>query len=191
MKNILIIMMTIGINKVYKYRFDRSFDKNVKLHYVHWTKKNIINYIKKNNINGIILTGSKHRILEDHKKIANLPKKILKLNIPILGICYGYQWIIKNLCGKKCLASFPKKSKHITKKIIKKPFTLNKKFYKFVHYDYITNIPKYWNIVIKEGSQIWMSYDKNKKIIGIQFHPEAVKKTRKMFFRKWIKYICK
>jgi len=63
--------------------------------------------------------------------------------------------------------------------------------YKFIHYDYISKIPNNWDIVIKKGNQIWMSYDKKKKIIGIQFHPEAVKKTRKIFFRNWIKYISK
>lgn len=187
--NILIIMMSIGNNTVYKYRFDRSFDKNVKLHYIHWSKKNIIKYIKSHKIDGIILSGSKYRIL--YKKNADIPKKILKLNIPILGICYGYQWIIKNTCGKKCLGSLNKLSTHITSNIIKKPFKITKKMYKFVHYDYILKIPKYWDIVIKKGNQIWMSYDKKKKIIGIQFHPEAVKKTRKIFFRNWIKYISK
>jgi GMP synthase (glutamine-hydrolysing) len=185
--------MSIGTNKVYKYRFDRSFYKNIKLHYIHWTKKNIIEYIKHHNIKGIILTGSKYRILHEHKRCADLPKKILKLNIPILGICYGYQWLIKKTCGKKCLSTFPnkKKSRHITSNIITKPFKITKKMYKFVHYDYISKVPKHWNIVIKKGNQIWMSYDKKKKIIGIQFHPEAVKKTRKLFFRNWIKYICK
>jgi GMP synthase (glutamine-hydrolysing) len=184
-------MMTNGINNVYKYRFNRSFDKNIKLHYIYWTKKNIINYIKKNDIKGIILSGSEYRILHDHKKQADLPKKILKLNIPILGMCYGYQWLIKNTCGKKCLSTFPnnKKFRYITSNIITRPFKISKKMYKFSHHDFIIKVPKHWTIVIKSRNQIWMSYDKRKKIIGIQFHPEAVKKTRKIFFRKWIKYI--
>lgn len=191
MVNILIILMTIGHNSIYKFRFNRSFDKNVKLHFVHWSKKNIINYIIKNKIDGIILSGSKYMILDKKKNLPKLPKKILNMNIPILGICYGYQYLVKNLCSKKCISSLQYKSKHITSNIITEPFKVSKKMYKFTHFDYISCIPKNWKIVIRNKEQIWMAYNKRKKIIGIQFHPEAIKKTRKIFFRKWIKYISK
>ena len=189
MINIAIIMMTLTKNTTYKHMFNKSFDKNVKLHFIHWTRKNILNYIKKNKIDGIILTGSAYRIL--HNKNADLPKKILEINIPILGICYGYQWIIKNTCGKSSLSSFPKNNRRLIKRKINKPFTLPKMTYLLNHHDYITSVPKNWNKVIKNGNQILMAYNKSKKIIGIQFHPEAVKKTRKIFFKKWIKYITK
>jgi GMP synthase (glutamine-hydrolysing) len=181
--------MTIKKKSKYKYNFSKSFNKNIKLHFLHWSNKNIIEYIKKNNIKGIILTGSIYRILENN--IADLPKKILKLKIPILGICYGYQWLIKNTCGKKCLNSFPnnKNSKYQIKQKIIKPFIVKNKIYQFNHHDYIKKIPKHWEILIKKENQILMAYDKRKKIIGIQFHPESIKKTRKHFFKQWIKYI--
>lgn len=193
--NICIIMMTSRIGTLYKKDFDKSFDKNVKLHYLLWSDKNLIKYLLNNKINGIILSGSKYRILDEKKKIADLPKKILKINIPILGICYGYQWLIKKTCGKKCLDHFRNKynklneyGKFIT---ITKPFKVNRTKYFLTHHDYITKVPKNWKVLIKTGDQIWMAYNKKSKILGVQFHPEYFKKTRKYFFRKWIKYIYK
>lgn len=193
MIKILIIKMTLTPKTKYKSMFDKSFEDNVKLYYIHWSKKNIISYIKNNKINGIILTGSTYRILHKNKKKANLPIKILNLNIPILGICYGYQWLIKNLCGKECLSTFSnnKNNRRFITKIIKQPFKVEKKVYLLNHHDYIVKIPKGWKIGIKLGKQILMAYNKNKKIIGLQIHPEAVPKTRKKFFKKWIKYITK
>ena len=36
-----------------------------------------------------------------------------------------------------------------------------------------------------------MAYDKFKKILGIQFHPENSLKTNKIFYKKWLNYIKK
>ena len=36
-----------------------------------------------------------------------------------------------------------------------------------------------------------MAYDKNKKIIGTQFHPEKFNNSGKIFFDNWLKYIQK
>lgn len=193
MIKILIIKMTLTPKTKYKRMFDKSFEDNVELYYIHWSKKYIIEYIKNNKINGIILSGSTYRILHKNKKKPNLPIKILNLNIPILGICYGYQWLIKNLCGNECLSTFSnnKNNRRFITKEIKKPFKVEKNIYFLNHHDYIVKIPKDWKIGIKLGKQILMAYNKNKKIIGIQFHPEAIPKTRTVFFKKWIKYITK
>ena len=48
-----------------------------------------------------------------------------------------------------------------------------------------------WKKIISHKKQIWMAYDKYKKIIGIQFHPEKLNKSRKIFFDNWLKYIDK
>ena len=130
MKKICIILMTKNkktIN-IYKKRFLKSFKKNVKIYFKYYYDNSIINFIKNNNINGIILTGSEDRIL-DNKNNATLPKKILQLNIPILAICYGFQWIIKTICGNKSIRTFKSINNkiHTYKKILsfKLPFVLN------------------------------------------------------------------
>ena len=196
MKKICIILMTKNkktIN-IYKKRFLKSFKKNVKIYFKYYYDNSIINFIKNNNINGIILTGSEDRIL-DNKNNATLPKKILQLNIPILAICYGFQWIIKTICGNKSIRTFKSINNkiHTYKKILsfKLPFVLNNIKYHFNHHDYIIKIPIKWKKIITHKKQIWMAYDKYKKIIGIQFHPEKLNKSRKIFFDNWLKYIDK
>jgi len=189
-KKILIILMTDNSENKYKKDFKSSFRKlKAILFFKKWYDKDLLLFIININIDAIIITGSEYRILKNTKK-ASIPKKILKLNIPIIGICYGYQWIIKTLCGKKCLNTFKNDRNNKKNYLIKinEPFNINKNYYKFNHHDYVTKIPKKWIILIKRNKQIWMSYNKEKKIIGIQFHPEATK-IGKVFYKKWLNYI--
>ena len=67
-------------------------------------KKIKITQIAKENIAGIILSGGPLNVYENDK--FKFDKKILKLGVPILGICFGHQILSKLLGGKV------KKSKH-------------------------------------------------------------------------------
>ena len=49
----------------------------------------------KENISGIILSGGPLNVYEKNK--FNFDKKILKLSLPILGICFGHQILSKEL----------------------------------------------------------------------------------------------
>ena len=57
--------------------------------------KKIKNY---DSIKGIILSGGPSTVTK--KKFQTIPKKIFKIKIPILGICYGLQLIAKLYGGK-------------------------------------------------------------------------------------------
>ena len=60
---------------------------------------NQIKNLKKNHsVKGIILSGGPLTITD--KNSSSLDDRILKLNIPILGICYGHQILAKKLGGK-------------------------------------------------------------------------------------------
>ena len=59
-------------------------------------KINDLNLIKKNT-SGIILSGGPLNVYEVNK--VKFKKKILNLNVPILGICFGHQIIAKELGG--------------------------------------------------------------------------------------------
>lgn len=199
MKNILIILNTNYINskttKEIIKEFKNSFNNNANLFFKLWNDKDLYKFINNNNINGIILSGSKFRILKLDKnkeeKTNKFMKKILKTNLPILGICYGFQLLIKYLSNKKCINTFKYNKNKKYKKMLKieKPFKINNKKYFFNHHDYIICLPKKWDIIIKYKKLIYMAYNKEKKIIGIQFHPESIKNTGKNFYKKWLNYI--
>lgn len=190
--NILIIDMfsNIRLFKKSKSFFIKAM-KDSTLYFAKWkNEKKITHCIKKNKIDGIILSGSDYRI-KNIKKRATLPSIIFECKIPILGICYGYQYLM-NIFGKlKYIKTFPNDCNRIYTKMLKidKPFTNSKSKYFFIHHDYIVKIPKQWNIVIKYKSIIYMAYNKRNKYIGVQFHPERLKKTRNVFFTSWLKYI--
>lgn len=182
-------------NKNYKIKknlFKKTLkNTNNKCYFRNWTSKNIINTIKKYNIKGIILSGSEYRILEKYKKIPKIPDKIFKLNIPILGECYGFQYLIKYFGNKEYISSFKNKkieSYYKSFKIIK-PFKLNTQKYHFNHHDFIVKLPLNWVSGIKHKKIIYMAYDKTNKNIGIQFHPEVNYKIGQKFYNNWIKYI--
>ena len=54
--------------------------------------------IKKQNIKGLILSGGPLNVYEKDK--FNFDKNLLKIGIPILGICFGHQILSKTLGGK-------------------------------------------------------------------------------------------
>ena len=60
-------------------------------------KINISKIIKENNA-GIILSGGPLNVYENDK--FNFDKKILQLDIPVLGICFGHQVLSKELRWK-------------------------------------------------------------------------------------------
>jgi GMP synthase (glutamine-hydrolysing) len=183
---ICIILFSIKYKDKIKKFFNKTFkDIPVEIIYKYWYEKNLIKFIKKSKIDGIILSGSEHRIIK--KNNITISKKILDLNIPILGVCYGYQLLIKMLV-KKGIKSFNSKRKYYKKLIIKEPFKIKALKYKFNHNDYIIKIPNNWHILIEKEGKILMAYDKERKIMGIQFHPESSLKT-KIFYKKWLNYI--
>ena len=62
------------------------------------TIKQLNNYKNFNNIKGIILSGGPATVTK--KSYPNIPLDKFSKKIPILGICYGLQLIVKNFGGK-------------------------------------------------------------------------------------------
>ena len=56
-------------------------------------KKNIFR-----NVKGIVLSGGPSTVTKN--SFPKIPNEIFNLNIPILGICYGLQLIVKQFKGK-------------------------------------------------------------------------------------------
>jgi GMP synthase-like glutamine amidotransferase len=188
--NILLINLYSTPDKFKKRKdnFKDFFKDKVKLIIKNWTnKKGIISLIKKNKIDGIILSGSDFRIKKTNKGI--IPKEVFLSNIPILGICYGFQYLVYYYSSLKNIKSFKIKNynKYDKSLIINKPFKIKKTKYRFNHHDYIIKLPKNWKISIKNKNIIYMGFDD--KNIGIQFHPEIYKKSSNLFYSMWLKYI--
>ncbi|MDB4160161.1 glutamine-hydrolyzing GMP synthase [Candidatus Pelagibacter sp.] len=160
-------------------------------------KKIKITQITKDNTAGIILSGGPLNVYENDK--FEFDKKILKLEIPILGICFGHQILSKLLGGKV------KKSKHrefglatiikVSNSILTKNF-FNKKNSNNVwmsHADQVSKMPKNFKVIAStKNSKLTIIENIKDNFYGVQFHPEVTHTNKgKILLRNFVFLICK
>ena len=160
-------------------------------------KKIKITQIIKENIAGIILSGGPLNVYENDK--FKFDKKILKLEVPILGICFGHQILSKLLGGKV------KKSKHrefglatinkVSNSILTKNF-FNKNKTSNVwmsHADQVSKMPKNFKVVAStKNSKLTIIENSKDKFYGVQFHPEVTHTQKgRILLRNFLFLICK
>lgn len=147
----------------------------------------LLRYIQTHRPHAIILSGSSHRILT--KRSATLPKKLLSLTIPILGICYGYEWLVKHSGGT--IHTSPTLQKYEATLEIQTPFYVPPHRYKWNHYDSVVAPPPEWvpDQTHAPGQALQMAYHPTKRFLGVQFHPEKHKASGKAFFKAWLNWL--
>jgi len=160
-------------------------------------KKIKIIQITKANIAGIILSGGPLNVYENDK--FKFDKKILKLGIPILGICFGHQILSKLLGGNV------KKSKQrefglvtinkVSNSILTKNF-FNKDQTSDVwmsHADQVSKMPKNFRVIAStKNSKLTIIENIKDNFYGVQFHPEVTHTDKgKVLLRNFVFFICK
>jgi len=148
-------------------------------------------------IKGIVLSGGPLNVYQINKY--SFDRKILQLNIPILGICFGHQ-ILSKLNGGKVKQSkhrefglaniYKKNSSLLTSNFFKKSNT--KKVW-MSHADQVSKIPKNFKVVASStNSKYAIVEDKIKKFYGVQFHPEVTHtEDGKKLISNFVFLICK
>ena len=149
------------------------------------------------SIKGIILSGGPLNVYQINKYSFN--KKILNLDLPILGICFGHQ-ILSKLNGGSVkqskhrefgLANIYKKSDSLltnnffTKQQLKKVW--------MSHADQVSKLPANFKVVASStNSKFAIVENKTKKFYGVQFHPEVTHtENGKKIISNFIFLICK
>jgi len=150
-----------------------------------------------NTIKGIILSGGPLNVYQINKY--SFDKKILQLNIPVLGICFGHQ-ILSKLNGGKVKQSkhrefglaniYKKNNSLLTANFFKKSNT--KKVW-MSHADQVSKIPKNFKVVASStNSKFAIVEDKIKNFYGVQFHPEVTHtENGKKLISNFVFLICK
>ena len=147
-----------------------------------------------NSIAGIILSGGPNSVKE--KNSPKLNKKILNLDIPILGICYGLQLLCKEFKGK-IGQSKSREYGHAVISIKNNSCLfkgVNKKNQVWMsHGDHIEKTPKGFTITsVSKNNTIASIENKSNKIFGLQFHPEVYHTVKgKTILSNFINKICK
>ncbi len=158
--------------------------------------KKIKSFHIKQNIKGIIFSGGPLNVYQLKDNLFD--KKILKLGIPILGICFGHQILSKFNGGKV------KQSKHrefgLTNIFKKNNSTLIKNFFKnktnkvwMSHADQVYKIPKsFKTIASSNNSKFAIVESKTENFFGVQFHPEVTHtENGQKIISNFLFHICK
>ena len=159
------------------------------------TPKDFKKIKKFNLIKGIIFSGGPSSVTS--KNYQTVSKKIFEKNIPILGICYGLQLIAK-LFGGKIKPSKGAREFGRAYLIKKKHSKLTKNFFKkktivwMSHEDAVVKLPKSFKIIAStKSSKLTIIENTQRKIYGVQFHPEVTHtENGKQLFKNFIFLIC-
>jgi GMP synthase (glutamine-hydrolysing) len=132
--------------------------------------------INKISPKGIILSGGPHSVYE--KNAPSFKKEILSLGKPVLGICYGMQILVKTLNGK--VKESPRREYGKAQMYIDNHqdlfFSLPAKIISWMsHTDQAVKLPLgFLGLAHTDHTKFAAIADNEKKIYGVQFHPEVV-----------------
>ncbi|MBA3061400.1 MAG: glutamine-hydrolyzing GMP synthase, partial [Atribacteria sp.] len=149
--------------------------------------------IRKEPPKGIILSGGPASVYEEQAPVCN--KKIFELGIPILGICYGAQ-LIAQFSGGKVVKTSQAEYGRINvvldnREDIFYGIPANTTCW-MSHQDLIENIPPNFEVIAQsENTKVAAMVNREKKIYGIQFHPEVTHTPLgKEIFKNFLYKIC-
>ena len=134
-----------------------------------------IDKIKELNPIGIIFTGGPNSAFNEGAPAVD--KAVLELGIPVLGICYGNQLIAKLLDGKVVTGingEYGKRNISYKDHILFSNIELANQCW-MSHTDYISELPEGFKVIATtESCPSAAIANDDKKIYGVQFHPEVV-----------------
>ena len=152
-----------------------------------------IDYIKNLKPEGIILSGGPSSIYE--KGSPKVDPAILSLGIPVLGICYGMQFMVSALGGdvkrtKKREYGFAELNIKQQTGLFKGAGTKTDCW--MSHGDSIAKLPRgFQTTAFTENTKIAATVHPKKKLFGLQFHPEVHHTPKgKRMLRNFLFDIC-
>ena len=129
------------------------------------------------NPKGIILSGGPNSVYEEYAPSCD--HEIFRLGIPVLGICYGMQLMVKVLGGtvspaiKK--AEYGRAPINIDSNVDLLSHVKDQSIMWMSHGDSINRLPSGFNKVAHTENTIHAAIANNqKKLFGVQFHPEVI-----------------
>jgi GMP synthase (glutamine-hydrolysing) len=158
------------------------------------TPKEIEALSEKFNIRGIILSGGPSSVYDPNAP--RIDAKILELNLPVLGLCYGHQLLAQIIKGKVEPATC--KEYGIAEVNIDKPEGVlngldNKEIVWMSHGDTVLQLPPDFEQLAHTSNCPVAAYrHKTKPIYGLQWHPEVIHtKNGELMLNNFIFEVCK
>ena len=161
------------------------FKKNIILIPILTDEINLKDYFNYFKPRFVIISGGDNNIFNRNKE--NLLRKKIdnkiialckKKKIPILAVCYGFQFIAKNYNSK--IQSYRNKQgkEHFIYLKNKKKIKVNS-----YHNYFVKSLPKEFKVLAKhQDGSIEIAYSKKSKILCTMFHPERKNKSKKYIY---------
>jgi len=165
-----------------------------------WPYSVSIDRISKAKPAGIIFSGGPSSVYAE--KAPKCDPQIFELGIPILGICYGMQLMTQNLGGVVSRADsreYGKTTLHIDKHdalfagLSDDPVLPAKTTQCWMsHGDFVTKAPAGFEVVAHtDNSPVAAVSNSDKKLFGVQFHPEVVHTPEGMkMLKNFLNHVC-
>lgn len=133
-------------------------------------------YLSKNNVKGIILSGSPFSVNDANSPQPNL--KLLPSTVPVLGICYGAQLLVHQFGGKVSASKYREygRAELVIEQIENNLFSnIEQNSHVWMsHGDSIVQLPENFAPLAKTKDIPFASFQiRDTQIFGLQFHPEV------------------
>lgn len=140
--------------------------------------KTPVSEIKAKNPKGIIFTGGPNSVYLDSSP--KMPKEIFEIGVPILGICYGAQFLVYGLDGvigkanENTAAEFGRTECNFNADCTLFNGLKQQSVVWMSHNDYIEKLPEGFTAAAYSDKCPYAAIEnKEKKFYGVQFHPEV------------------
>ncbi|MDC0832606.1 GMP synthase [Leptolyngbya valderiana BDU 20041] len=142
---------------------------------------------------GIVLSGGPNSVYDDFAPECD--REIWDLGIPVLGVCYGMQLMVKQLGGgveRADRAEYGKASLHIDDPTDLLTNVEDGATMWMSHGDSVTKLPEGFEILAHTNNTPNAAIaDHDKKLYGVQFHPEVVHSIGgQALIRNFVYHIC-
>ncbi len=138
-----------------------------------------VDFFQDKKIKGLILSGGPQSVYDETSPKCD--SKIFNLGFPVLGICYGHQFLCHSLGGEVTAGKVKEYGRAELTQSNNCPLFKNipeTSTFWMSHGDEVTSLPKGFSICGStddcQNASLW---NKEKNIFGIQFHPEVTHST--------------
>ncbi len=160
-------------------QYNQLIARRVREHHVYcevYPYNKAVEKIKEVQPKGIIFTGGPNSVYEENSP--RIEKEVFELGIPILGLCYGMQFMAHTLGGDVKEASTREFGKTPTKVDLSSPLfkgLAEEEIVWMSHTDYVASIPEGFEIVAyTKDCPVAAMQDRERKLYAIQYHPEVL-----------------
>ncbi|MEM6643375.1 MAG: glutamine-hydrolyzing GMP synthase [Bacteroidota bacterium] len=145
------------------------------------------------DVKGIILSGGPCSVLDEGSPDIDLSQ--IK-SVPVLGVCYGAQLLVKKYGGKVAKSDHREYGRANLKEVntasdLLKEIDVDSQVW-MSHGDTITHLPDDFKLIANTASIPVAAYEiSDKKIYGIQFHPEVTHTSQGLtILRNFVVHLC-